>query len=137
MGEQESKSSSGLLEKLIVVILIMVVAALFVESAIPPFLDRNRISPANVCINNLRQIDVAKNQWGIEHNAKTNDVVTVSAIKPYLERLVDPRGKPYIKLDAKGDLPKCPSGGTYTIGEIGEPPTCSLGTSVDPPHVSP
>jgi hypothetical protein len=33
----------------------------------------------------------------------------------------------YIKLDSKGNLPKCPQGDIYAIGEIGEPPTCPLG----------
>lgn len=100
--------------------------------AIPNFIREPNTSPVNACINNLRQIDAAKNEWTLEHNGKTNDVVTVDDIRPYFK---DPNGKPYIKLDAKGNLPKCPSGGTYTIGKIGEPPTCSLGTTVDPPHV--
>jgi hypothetical protein len=58
-------------------------------------------------------------------NGKTNGVVTENDIKIY------------IKLDAKGNLPKCPSGGTYTIGKIGDKPTCSLGTTVTPAHVLP
>ena len=74
----------------------------------------------------------AKNEWALEHNAKSNDIVTIKDIRPYIER---ERNNSFIKLDAKGNLPKCPSGGTYTIGKIGEPPTCSLGTTVDPPHV--
>jgi hypothetical protein len=80
-------------------------------------------SPANACINNLREIDAAKYKWMSEHNAETNDVVTLDDIKPYLVPYGDPNG--FIKLDAKGNLPKCPSGGTYTIGKVGEPPTCS------------
>jgi len=73
----------------------------------------------------MRRIDAAKVEWALEHNAKTNDVATVSDIKPYL------------KLDAKGNLPKCPSGGIYTIGKIGEPVTCSLSNTVTPAHVLP
>jgi hypothetical protein len=86
------------------------------------------------CINNLRQIDAAKNEWALEHNAKSNGVVTIKDIRPYIER---ERNNPFIKLDAKGNLPKCPSGGVYTIGKIGEPPACSLGTTVTPAHVLP
>ncbi|HXR04250.1 MAG TPA: hypothetical protein VN836_06035 [Verrucomicrobiae bacterium] len=93
----------------------------------------NRIGPrrsgpawnANGCINNLRQIDAAKNEWAVENKKTNGTAVTESDIKPY------------IKLDTNGNLPKCPSGGTYTIGKIGEPPTCSLGTTVSPPHVLP
>jgi len=82
----------------------------------------------------MRQIDSAKDQWAFEHGAKINDVVTLNDIKPYL--LVS-NGMPYLKLDAKGNLPKCPAGGTYTIGKVGTPPTCSLGSTVTPAHVLP
>jgi general secretion pathway protein G len=79
---------------------------------------------ANICINNLRQVDGAKEQWALE-NGKTNGdtVVTENDIKPYL------------RLDSKGNLPQCPSGGKYVIGRLNEPPTCSLGTNVTPAHV--
>jgi hypothetical protein len=86
---------------------------------------RHRTSPANACINNLRQIDAAKNEWALEKGISNGIVATENDIKPY------------IKLDSKGNLQKCPSGGIYTIGKIGEPPTCSLGTTVTPAHVLP
>jgi hypothetical protein len=92
-------------------------------------------SPANACINNLRRIDAAKEAWALQHNAKTNDIVTIDDIRPYLEQDLDPRGKPYITLDANGNLPRCPSGGVYTIGKIGDFPTCSIGTNAIQPHV--
>jgi hypothetical protein len=129
MGESENKSSF-----LMYLIIAGVIFLLFAILAIPNFVRDPSTSPANACINNLRQIDIAKNQWALEHNAKSNDVVTINDIRPYIER---ERNNPYIKLDAKGDLPKCPSGGIYTIGKIGEPPTCSLGTNVIPAHVLP
>ncbi len=68
----------------------------------------------NACINNLRQIDAAKQEWALEKHKKTGAVVTEADIKPY------------IKLDTKGNLPKCPAGGTYTIGNVGETPACSV-----------
>ena len=115
--------------------IVAVIFCIFVYLIFPTFFVGDpRTSPANACINNLRQIDAAKEEWVLEHNAKTNDVVTINDIRPYIER---ERNNRYIRLDAKGNLPKCPSGGTYTIGKVGEPPTCSLGTAVDPPHVLP
>jgi hypothetical protein len=95
----------------------------------------HRTGPANACINNLREIDAAKEKWMLEHNAKTNDVVTLGDIKPYFVPYGEPNG--FIKLDAKGNLPKCPAGGIYTIGKIGESPGCSLGNTVTPSHVLP
>jgi hypothetical protein len=74
----------------------------------------------NTCINNLRQIDAAKNEWALEKNKKNGSDCTEADIKPY------------IKLDANRNLPKCPAGGTYTIGKVGEKPTCSI-----PGHVLP
>ena len=71
----------------------------------------------NACINNLRQIDAAKNQFALEKGKKNGDAITEADITPYI------RG---------GVLPKCPSGGTYTIGKVGENPTCSI-----PGHVLP
>jgi hypothetical protein len=68
----------------------------------------------NACINNLRQIDAAKQQWALENGKKASDTPTEADIKPY------------IKLDADGNLPKCPAGGKYTLGKVGENPTCSI-----------
>jgi hypothetical protein len=124
MSEQENKSSfkPDLFFWGVVVVCLL---GLFALVAIPNFINEPNTSPANACINNMRRIDAAKVEWALEHNAKTNDVATVSDIKPYL------------KLDAKGNLPKCPSGGIYTIGKIGEPVTCSLSNTVTPAHVLP
>ena len=98
---------------------------LMMAIAIPNFVQARTTAQANACINNLRQIDAAKNEWALE-NSKTNGTpVTEADIKPY------------VKLDASGNLSKCPAGGTYTIGRVGELPTCSLGTTVTPAHVLP
>jgi len=70
-------------------------------------------SQQNACINNLRQIDGAKNEFALEKGKKNGDPVTEDDLKPY------------IKLDANGNFPKCPAGGKYTIGKVGELPTCS------------
>jgi outer membrane lipoprotein-sorting protein len=68
----------------------------------------------NACINNLRQIDGAINEWALEKGKAKGAVVTEADIKPYL------------KLDAGGNLPKCPAGGKYTLGKVGDLPTCSI-----------
>jgi hypothetical protein len=72
------------------------------------------VNQRNACINNLRQIDAAKNEWALEKGKPNGTPVTEDDIKPY------------IKLDANGNFPKCPAGGTYTIGKVGEKPTCSI-----------
>jgi len=69
------------------------------------------------CINNLRQIDGAINEWALE-NKKTNGTpVTFEDIKPF------------IKLNNLGEIPDCPWGGKYSVTVVGAPPICSLGTN--------
>ena len=65
----------------------------------------------NACINRLRMIDAAKQEWGLEHHKTTNDVPTWDSIRFYLRR--------------DGAIPTCPAGGTYTIGRLDQDPTCS------------
>lgn len=89
---------------------------------IPNFVRATYETAANGCINNLRVIKGAKEEWALE-NGKTNGIVTENDIKPYLRN---------------GSLPKCPAGGTYIIGQVGEGPKCSIGTSAWPnSHVLP
>lgn len=125
MGELKRKSpftSSFAFAAIVVCILIGLVLAVVIPNTIRPVVGDAAHPP---CIVILREIDSAKNEWALE-NGKTNGVIcTENDIKPY------------IKLDAKGNLPKCPQGGIYTIGKVGEPPTCSLGTNVNPAHVLP
>ena len=65
----------------------------------------------NADINNLRRIDAAKNQWAFENGKPNGTPVTESDIVPYL---------------GGGKFPKSSAGGTYTIGKVGEKPTCSI-----------
>ena len=81
-------------------------------------------SPASVCINNLRQIDAAANQFALEHGKTNGDTVN------FPNDLTN-----YIKLNEFGKIQPCPSGGIYNIKKIGDIPTCSFGTNVNPPHV--
>lgn len=72
------------------------------------------VQQRNACINNLRQIDAAKNEWALEKRKPKGTPITEDDIKPY------------VKLDANGNFLKCPAGGIYTIGKVGEKPTCSI-----------
>jgi len=94
--------------------------------AIPNFVPNGSRSPANTCINNLRQIDAAANEFALEHSKTNGEAIN------YPGDLT-----PYIKLNKDGKIPPCPSGGIYIIKKVGDVPTCSLGTTVTPPHVLP
>jgi hypothetical protein len=116
--------------RIVVTIIALIVVAVF---AIPFFfVDRPVMSPANTCYCNMRNIDLAKNIWALKNNKKTNDLPTWDDIKIFLAH-----DKPYYQFNPTNNLPRCPLGGIYSIGRIGEPPTCSLGTTVTPAHVLP
>jgi prepilin-type N-terminal cleavage/methylation domain-containing protein len=112
-----------LVEIMIVVAIIGLLAAI----AIPNFIRARATSQANACINNLRQIDGAINQWALEagksNGASIVNVQTVNA---------------YIKLNSAGSVPGCPAGGTYTTTSVGTTPQvkCSLST-LTPGHFIP
>jgi chromosome segregation ATPase len=81
------------------------------------------VSPAavaqlNACINNLRQIDGAKQQWALENNKTAAALPTVQELLPYFPDDV---------------IPVCPAGGIYTLNAVGQPPTCSIPGHVLPP----
>jgi hypothetical protein len=76
----------------------------------------------NSCLNNLRQIDGAK-QLYMEDTGRTNGAVNSQEINRYLGR------------GPMGEAPICQSGGKYTYGNLEELPTCSLATTGAPPAV--
>jgi hypothetical protein len=87
--------------------------AVLAAIAIPNFIREPNTSPKNECINNLRQIDGAIQQWALENNKTNSDIPTWTDLKGYLGR-------------GETEIPKCPLGGTYTLGPVGDKPRCSV-----------
>ena len=71
----------------------------------------------NTCINKLREIDGAKQQWALEKNAAGDAVPTARDLLPYLK---------------DGVFPTCPDGGTYFINAVDAVPTCTIAGHVLP-----
>ena len=114
-----SKKGFTLIEIMIVVAIIGLLAAI----AIPNFVHARTTAQANACINNLRQIDGAKQEWALENKIAATASPTSGNIQPYMGRGVN------------GSLPTCPLdsansfGTSYTIGTLSQAPTCSINTS--------
>ena len=112
----------SLVEIMVVVCIIGLLAAV----AIPNFVKTRATSQANACINNLRQIDSAANEFAYEKHLGAGSTINFPSDLT-----------PYIKLNTSGSIPGCPASGTYSEPTVGTNPICSLGTTVTPSHVLP
>ncbi len=63
------------------------------------------------CVNNLRLIDDAKQQWATDNNKRPTAQPTVKELLPYFKDKV---------------FPECPGGGTIYLNAANEVPTCSI-----------
>jgi hypothetical protein len=123
MGESVTKPSGWYS---LIWLAIIAVAGFIIFQILTPNFVSSGSGPSSACINNLRQIDAAMQQWALENGITNGDtIVTEKDIQPFLGR------------ELKGNIPRCPSGGKYTIGKLNQPPTCSIGTNANPPHVLP
>jgi prepilin-type N-terminal cleavage/methylation domain-containing protein len=102
------KAGFTLVEIMIVVAIIALLAAI----AIPNFVKARTASQRSACIANLKQIDGAKATWALETKKVSTDTMAASDL--YGATL-------YIR-----DQPFCPGGGTYTLGDVGTKPVCTL-----------
>jgi hypothetical protein len=87
------------------------VIPLLLAIAIPNFVKARDTAMENACINNLRQIDAAKQEWALDNKKEATDTPTRAELAKYL---------------TNGQFPACPKGGEYEIGPVNELPTCTI-----------
>jgi prepilin-type N-terminal cleavage/methylation domain-containing protein len=111
-----SKTGFTLVEIMIVVAIIGLLAAI----AIPNFVRARATAQTNACINNLRVIDAAMNQYALEAGLKTGGSIPTptTTLLTYIGRStsvfpscpLSPGGTPaYLNIDVVGTSPTCPN----------------------------
>lgn len=91
----------------IIIIIIIAVIAVFV---VPKLFGMYQNQQKKECIENLKQIEAAKTLYSLDNNLPAGTEVEMNdLVSSYLK-----------------EAPKCPSRGKYTVGPIGEKPTCSV-----------
>ena len=107
----EGLALGGMITGYVAIALSIFVIPMLAAIAIPNFVKARTTAQMNACINNLRQIDGAKQQWALDNKKEQTDTPTAQDLAPYLKvQLV------------------CPVGGVYTFRSVGEKPTCSIPT---------
>ena len=100
---------------LLVTVAVMTLALVFTLGSLVGSVIRSSTKEgrAEQCVVNLRRISEAKGSWAGEHDRglMTEDPLTRTDLHAYFDTHM---------------WRKCPSGGIYTIGKVGEPPTCTI-----------
>lgn len=108
------------------IMVVVAIVSLLAAIVIPNLLRAAARSQATTCINNLRQLDTAVQQFSIEGGKHVGDLIS------YPSDLT-----PYLKLNRTGQIPGCPSSGTYSLNTVGNQPSafCSLSSTITPAHI--
>jgi prepilin-type N-terminal cleavage/methylation domain-containing protein len=105
---------------LVEIMIVVAIIGLLATIAIPNFMRARLQAQRSACINNLRQLDGAKQTWALENKAAQTSVPTAANIQPYLGR------------GSGGTLPTCPSDSSssfatsYTINDLQTVPQCLI-----------
>ena len=127
--QKKSTCSSGftLVEIMIVVALI----GLLAQISVPNLLKARATSQAGTCVNNLRQLDLAKAQWALEFDKNpSSSSPTGLDLQPYLghSRIGTLPHCPLATRDASFDL-------SYTPNSLGTPPLCKFNNTTVTNHL--
>lgn len=104
------KARAGRGFTLVEIMIVVLIIGILLAIAVPNFVRARESSRTKACISNLKQIDAAKEQWAMDNNKSNGDACAMTDLVPN-----------YLK-----STPSCPSGGTYTVGDVGTNPTCSV-----------
>jgi len=109
---------------LVEIMIVVAILAVLTSVALSNYLSSGKISARVVCINNLKQIDGAVEQWALDNNIPTGTVPN-SGQKDEVYSYIE------------GGRPKCPVGGEYTIYGVGARPQVKCSREEDEGHKLP
>ena len=101
---------------LVEIMIVVTVIAVLASIAIPSFTKARANARASACVNNLRLIDSAKQQYATFSVSCANSTVL------YMSDI-----STFIKGVATNGTLTCREGGTYTVGSCNSNPACSFG----------
>ncbi len=105
---------------LVEIMIVVAIIGLLATIAIPNFVRARLKAQQSACINNLRQIDGAKQTWALENRANQTTVPVVANIQPYLGR------------GTAGTVPTCPAdpansfATSYSLNDLQTAPACLI-----------
>jgi prepilin-type N-terminal cleavage/methylation domain-containing protein len=105
---------------LVEIMIVVAIIGLLATIAIPNFVRARLKAQQNACINNLRQIDGAKQTWALESKAGPNTAPQILNIQPYMGRGI------------LGTAPTCPADSansfptSYNINDLQTAPSCII-----------
>jgi type II secretory pathway pseudopilin PulG len=100
--------------------IVVAIIGLLAAIAIPNFVRARVTSQQNACIENLRELDAAKQEWASD----TRQFATAIATSRNLRQ--------YIGHGTRASMPSCPAAAntnfstSYTINNLVTPPTCNI-----------
>ena len=111
------------------VMIVAGIVGLLAEIAIPNFLEARRVANGKVCINNIRQIDAAKQQWALEELRASSEVPLAIDLAPYLGHGDDIDTRVVCPLDLEHSFDT-----SYSPNDLITPPECRKSPSA---HILP
>jgi prepilin-type N-terminal cleavage/methylation domain-containing protein len=112
------KVSRGAGFTLVEIMIVVAIIGLLATIAIPNFVRARLKAQQSACINNLRQIDGAKQTWALEAKAAQTATPVLANIQPYLGR------------GTMGTAPTCPADSnktfetSYSLNDLQTAPAC-------------
>lgn len=99
--------------------IVVVIIGILLNIAMPNLVRAREQTRVKSCMQNLRKMDSAKQQWAID-NKKAGTAVPLST---------DIFGT---NLYIRGTMPNCPGGYTYALNAVDTEPSCALGKLFPP-----